>query len=87
MSFKDYTKDKWDNLTPKDRQILTSVAINCASSVNQGSKISVKELCDYAEGILENFWQFPELQKPSFGSNPSVQKLSKSKTDNKSTPF
>lgn len=87
MSFENYKKDKWENLTAKDRQILTSVAINAAASVNQGTHIPVDVLCKYAEWILENFWEFEALQKPSFKDNPTVREASKPKKNDRPIPF
>lgn len=80
MSYKDFQKDLWGNLTNKDRQILTSVAINAAANVNQGKGIPVDELCKYAEAILGNFWEFSELQKPSFRGQTVAQTSAQDKT-------
>ena len=64
--FSEFNKDRWDKLSSRDKQILISVAINATASIHRGKEINIGEFREYCDSILEYYWQFDELQKPSF---------------------
>lgn len=75
QKFLQYKIDKWNRLSFRDKQMNFMSALKAASSIMQGSKISKNQLCEYAEEILEHFYEFEQFQKPNINASPVKQSL------------
>ena len=75
-NFKEYLKIKWGLLSYRDKQMAIMSALKAASAIMEGSKIQPEELIEYTEKILEHFYQFDFLQKPSIEAE-TLKKVNK----------
>lgn len=85
--FSDYLQIKWEHLSNRDKQMAIMSALKSASMIMEGSKIQPQELIDYAEKLLEHFYQFEFLQKPKVDESLATKVNKEFEEAGKKVPF
>jgi len=74
-----WLKIKYEDLSTKDKQFVIMNALKTAGMVLEGSNAKAEEVCKYTDYLIEHYYIFEAIQKPSYDNFP--KKVNKKKEE------
>lgn len=82
MALPKWIKIKYEDLSLQQKQFIVMNALNAASRVLEGSNVTKEQLTEYSDFLIERYFIFEDLKKPSYDMPKKEEKKK-----NKKEPF